>query len=101
MGNVLIADMRHYLGEELPSAVVRLRDHLGSVVEAVTLRDDTEDDYVTQVRCRRWPGHRHCEGNIMAYFDEEESSAIKWFCPFCSDGGYIRGWEGTVWDMSK
>lgn len=101
MGNVLVADMRHYLGEELPSAVARLRDHLGSIVEAVTLRDDADVDYVTQVRCRRWPGHRRCEGNIMAYFDEEEPSAIKWFCPFCSDGGYIRGWEGTVWDRNK
>ena len=58
MGNVLIVDMRHYLGEEPPSAVVRLRDHLGSIVEAVTLRDDTEDDYATQVICRRWPGHK-------------------------------------------
>lgn len=82
MGNVLIADMRHYLGEELPSAVARLRDHLGSIVEALTLRDDREVDYVTQVRCRRRPGHRCCEGNIIAYFDEEEPSAIKWFCPF-------------------
>jgi hypothetical protein len=100
MGNMLVADMRHYIGEELPSGVARLRDHLGAIVEAVTLRDETEEDYVTQVRCRRQPGHRRCDGEIIACFDETEPSAIKWFCPFCGDGGYIRGWQGTAWDKS-
>ena len=65
MGNILVADMRHYIGEELHLAVARLRDHLGAIVEAVTLRDDTEIDYVTQVRCRRRPGHRRCNGKII------------------------------------
>ena len=100
MGNILVADMGHYIGEELPSAVARLRDHLGAIVEAVTLRDDPEEDYVTQVRCRRRPGHRRCNGKIIAFYDETEPSAIKWFCPFCDDGGYIRGWQGTDWDRS-
>ena len=101
MGNILVADMRHYIGGGLPTAVARLRDHLGAIVEAVTLRDVTKEDYVTQVRCRRRPGHRRRDGEIVAFYDETEPSAIKWFCPFCGDGGYIRGWEGTFWDKSK
>ena len=106
MGDVWITDIRHYLGEDLsmvklPAPAARLRDYLGSIVEAVTLRDDTEVDYVTQVRCRRRPRHRRCEGDIIAFFDETEPSAIKWFCPFCGDGGCIRGWQGTVWDKTK
>ena len=106
MGDVLIANMRHYLGQDLnfiklPAPAAKLRDCLGSIVEAVTLRSRQQTDYVTQVRCRRRPGHRRCEGDIVACFDEAEPSAIKWFCPFCGDGGYIRGWEGTVWDMSE
>jgi hypothetical protein len=100
MGNILVADMRHYIGEELPPDVARLREHLGAIVEAVTLRIETEIDYVTQIRCRRRPGHRRCDGEIIAFYDETEPSAIKWFCPFCGDGGYIRGWQGTAWDRS-
>lgn len=97
MGDVWITDIRHYLGEDLimvklPAPTARLRDYLGSIVEAVTLRDGAETNYVTQVRCRRRPGHRRCEGDINAFFDEAEPFAIKWFCPFCADGGYIRGW---------
>jgi hypothetical protein len=104
MGNILVADMRHYLGPdlgiiELPGPAAKLRDHLGSIVEAVTSGPGLEqNDCVRSVRCRRRPGHRRCEGEIIACFDEAEPSAIKWFCPFCGDGGYIRGWQGTAWD---
>ena len=100
---MLIADMRHYLGQdlsiiELTTEAARLRDYLGSIVAAVTLRNDWETDKETPISCRRRPGHKRCEGNIIAWFDEAEASAIKWVCPFCGDGGYIRGWEGTFWD---
>ena len=103
MGGMLIADMRHYLGPglsfiELPGPAARLRDYLGLIVEAVTSRNREQSDYVTEVQCRRRPGHRRCEGDIIACLDENEPSAIKWYCPFCGDGGYIRGWEGTMWD---
>ena len=106
MGNILEADIRHYLGQDLsfiklPAPAARLRDYLGSIVEVVTLRDGEEVDYVTQVRCRRRPEHRQCEGYIVPCFDEAEPSAIKWLCPICGDGGYIRGWEGTFWDKTK
>ena len=100
---MLIADMRHYLGAdlgfvELSAPAARLRDYLGSIVDVVTLRKEQETDYVPAIRCRRRPEHQRCEGCIVACFDESEPLAIKWFCPFCGDGGYIRGWEGTVWD---
>jgi len=106
MGDVWITDMKHYFEEDprvvkLPAPAARLRDYLGSVIEAVTAREDAETDYVTHVRCRRRPGHRRCEGDIVAFFDKAEPSAIKWFCPSCGDGGYIRGWEGTSWDKTE
>lgn len=105
MGNILVADIRHYLGQDLsiidlPAPAARIRDYLGSIVEAVTSRNPQQEDYVTSVRCRRRPGHRRCKGEIIACFDETEPSAIKWFCPFCGDSGYIRGWQGTAWDRS-
>ncbi len=103
---MLIADLRHYLGQdlsiiELPAEAARLRDYLGSIVAAVTLRNDHETDKETPINCRKRPGHKQCEGNIIAFFAEEDPSAIKWGCPFCGDGGYIRGWEGTFWDKTK
>jgi hypothetical protein len=106
ISDMLIADMRHYLGEDLsfiklPSPAARLRDYLGSIVASVTLRNDWETDNETPISCRRRPDHKQCEGNIIAYFDEAEPSAIKWFCPLCGDGGYIRGWEGTAFDKSR
>jgi hypothetical protein len=106
MGNVWVTDMRHYLGQdlsliELPAPASKLRDYLGSIIEAVTLRDCEQNNYVIHVRCRRRPGHRQCEGNIIACFDEAEPSAIKWYCLSCGDKGYIRGWGGTVWDRTS
>ena len=99
---MLIADMRHYLGDdlsliELHAEATRLRDYLGSIIAVVTLRNSYETDSETPIRCRRRPGHKRCKGNIIAYFDETEPSAIKWGCYFCGDSGYISGWEGTFW----
>jgi hypothetical protein len=105
ISDMLIADMRHYLGEdlssvELPAPAAKLRDYLGSIVAAVTLRNDRETDDQTPISCRRHPCRKQCEANIMACFDEAEPSAIRWFCPLCGDGGYIRGWQGTAWDKT-
>ena len=101
--DMLIADMRHYLGEnlediDLPAPAARLREYLGSIVEAVTSRPEEETNYVTSGKCRKRVRRKPCEGHIVACFDEEEPGAIRWLCPLCCDGGYIRGWEGTVWD---
>jgi hypothetical protein len=103
---VLIAELRYFLPRDLslvklPPPVMRLRGYLGAIVEAVTSRSRKEINYVTQVKCHRRPRHHRCEGNIIAYFDEDEPSTIKWGCPFCGDSGYIRGWQGTVWDKTQ
>lgn len=103
---MLIADIRHYLGKdlsiiEIPGPAAKIRDYLGSIVAAVTLRNDWGTDSQTPIRCRRRPAHKRCEGEVVACFDEAEPSAIKWVCPFCGDGGYIRGWEDTIWDKRK
>ncbi len=103
---MLITDMKHYLGDDLslvdlPAEAMRLRDYLGSIIAAVTLRNAWETDSEIPIQCRRRPGHKRCKGNIMACFDETEPSAIKWCCPFCGDSGFIRGWEGTFWDKRR
>ena len=106
MGNVWITDIRHYLSKdlrniELPAPAAKLRDYLGSIIEAVTARNPEQVDHVTEIRCRRRPKHRRCEGNVIAYFAEDDPTVIKWYCMFCSDSGYIRGWQGTIWDKMR
>jgi len=106
MGDVWITDIRHYLGNDLefislPGPAMKLRDYLGSIVEAVTSRDPGQVDYVTEVRCRRRPRHRRCEGSIVGYFADNDPSTIEWLCLFCGDRGNIKGWEGTVWDKTE
>ena len=100
----LIANLRHYLGDDLslvkiPAPAATLREFLGCVVEAVTSRDPGQRKYMTALKCRY--GSTGCDGNIVAYFDPDDSSTIKWACMTCDDEGYLTGWEGTIWDKSS
>ena len=94
----LIANLRHYLGDDLsiidiplPAAV--LRDFLGSIVETVTSRDPDDKSYSTLIQCRKNCGH-----NVIAYYSPDDPSIIKWFCTKCDDEGLLSGWEDTNWD---
>ncbi len=97
----LIANLRHYLGDdlslvEIPVPAATLREFLGCLVEAVTSRDPDDENYVTPLKCRYG-----CDGDIIAFFDPNVPSTIKWSCFFCKDEGQLTGWEGTVWDKSS
>ena len=100
----LIANLRHYLGDDLslvkiPTPAATLREFLGCLVEAVTSRDPDDENYVTPLKCRH--GSDGCDGDIIVFFDPKDSSVIKWSCMFCEDEGQLTGWEGTVWDKSS
>jgi hypothetical protein len=106
MGDTLITDIRHFLddNDELiqePRPAHRLAEHQCAIITAVTTRSVDKVDWVTEVRCRRRPRHKRCEGDIVAGFDENDPTTIIWHCPFCEDNGCIRGWQGTQWDMRK
>ena len=96
-----ITDLRHFLDEdgnipEIPKPARRIAEYLGGIVKAVTTRQDGE--LATGVRCRRWPRHKRCPGEIIAFIDEQH--CISWSCPVCMDNGVISGWKGTIWDWS-
>ena len=100
----LIANLRHYLGDDLslvkiPIPAAALREFLGGLVEAVTSRDPDDENYVTQLKCRH--SSDGCDGDVIAFFDPNDPSIIKWSCFFCEGEGQITGWEGTVWDKSS
>ncbi len=103
MGNTWITDMRHYLDEagrlsSMPNAALSIALFLGSIVEWMT-SEPLANVHQTNVRCRRSPGHVRCIGRIQAGY-EEHGEIIRWLCPICGDNGYIRGWQGTLWDRS-
>ena len=98
-----IANLRHYLGDDLslikiPGPAVAIREFLGCLVEAVTSRDPGDENYVTHLKCRR--GSDGCDGDIIAFFDPNAPSIIRWTCMLCKDEGQLTGWEGTLWDKS-
>ena len=100
----LIANLRHYLGDDLslikiPSPAAALREFLGSLVEAVTSRDPGDKNYNTQLKCRH--GSDGCDGEVIAFFNPNDPLTIKWLCTVCEDEGQLTGWEGTVWDKSS
>jgi hypothetical protein len=105
MGDTWITDIRHFLGDDgsihnLPGPAARMADYIGSIIEAVTSRNPGEIEFVTGIRCRRRPGHKRCHGEIVAFYDEDDPTVIRWFCPYCDDNGYIQGWQGTIWDRT-
>jgi hypothetical protein len=105
MGDTWVTDIRHYLddNEELiqePGPARRLGEYLCTIIEEVTASTRNKGGWETEVRCRRRPHHKLCEGNIVAGFDETDPT-ITWFCPFCEDNGFITGWQETQWDRRK
>jgi len=99
MGNTWMVDLRHYLTPagafaEMPSRARILAEYFASIVVDATVNIDEPP----AVRCRRRPDHRRCVGVLMCYPTSDETDSIYWFCPVCSDNGFIRGWQNTLWD---
>lgn len=103
MGNTWVTDIRHFLDSEgnviqEPRPARHLAQYFCLIIEAATGQPVHRQDRSTGVHCRRRPGHKPCEGTIIADFYEQDASAIAWACHLCGDNGYIRGWQETQWD---
>ena len=97
-----IIDMRHYL---LPGGILaegpagRIARYFGSIVAAAC--SHPEGVWAdTQVRCRRRPQRKPCSGHIQTLLQNDQDTVI-WHCTSCDDDGQIRGWTGSVWDLSR
>ncbi|HEX7049595.1 MAG TPA: hypothetical protein VF188_05235 [Longimicrobiales bacterium] len=104
LGDTWIIDMRHYLGVDdaganAPAAARRLAEYFGSIVRAATAAPSGVPAD-TEIRCRRRPGRRPCQGRIRIYRSDVPAE-IRWGCTHCNDNGYIRGWKGTPWDAAR
>lgn len=51
------------------------------------------------VRCRRKPRHRKCPGRLLVC--ERDNGDIEYRCQCCSENGVIRGWQGSLSDLSE
>lgn len=104
MGNTWHTNIEHFLDlDGLPAIDLSrpaelLLKYFEAIVEAATSQNQ-QTTAVTEIRCRRRPGRRRCEGQIRAMIDEDDPSIIRWECPVCSDRGFLYGWQGTVWDQ--
>jgi len=105
MNRTYVTDMRHYLDrngavpDDIPGPALNIGLFLGPIVAWVTTHE-TRPKVRTNVPCRSRPGRRRCTGIMYAGF-HSDGSTIVWQCPVCHDNGFIRGWEGTVWDRRR
>ena len=77
----------------------KLAEHITAIVAMASIPElIPSPEY--QVRCRRRPGRKPCQGIIEADFDPEDYRII-WWCPVCDDRGYISNWQGSMWDLSE
>lgn len=103
MIRTLFTKVPHFLDEkgelpsDLPGPARKLAEFICSIVKAVT-GHSFEALVRTGVCCHRRPKRVPCEGEILAFLNEE-TKAIQWDCPVCGDNGFIYDWEGTNWDM--
>ena len=106
MGNTWYTDIDHFLDADgypaldLARPAERLMEYFGSIIEAVTSRDGEKAVKATGVRCRRRPRRWRCEGRIVAGIAKESPEVIEWGCSLCSDGGFVSGWRGSIWDKT-
>ena len=105
MGDTWISDIRHFLDadgripDDLPGPAFRIANYFGSIVKAVTSREEIQTNN-TGIKCRRRPGRKSCPGEVLALIDEKNNLVINWQCPMCNDNGIISGWQGTFWDKT-
>jgi len=107
MVNTWYTNIEHFLDQDglpaidIPRRAELLLDYLGSIIEAVTSRNNKNGIETTDVQCRRRPQHRRCVGRIIAALHEDDPGTIRWMCPVCPDKGFISGWQGSIWDETK
>ena len=105
MGATYVTDLRHFhdgfldCSVEVPGPARRLGEYLGRITETATVRPPGQL-IETPVPCRRRPKRRPCPGHIRLQRSETPPQ-IEWRCTACDENGFIRGWEGTLWDLSE
>lgn len=104
MARTLVTDLRHFLTEEgaiapTPGAATRLAEFLGRIVVDATSPPSAQCSG-HPVRCTRRPGRKPCPGEIESDLEPEDGTIV-WWCPICGENGYIRNWEGTLWDRGR
>lgn len=95
-----VTDLRHFLDDN--GALIKgrprsLAAYFAEIVQAATPRIVGAWS-LSEVRCRRRPGHKPCTGRIGVRLTDMPL-AVEWECPECGDAGIISGWEGTRWDL--
>jgi len=98
----MVTDLGHFEPEdptvELPPQARRLRQYLGEIARAASVRESGRRS-ATALRCRRRPGRKPCKGRIEV-LRRDVPPQVEWRCPVCQDGGVVSGWRGTYWDLS-
>jgi len=103
MAGTLFTKVPHFLDDngglptDLPGPARKLAKFICAIVKSVTSYS-FEALVRTGVCCRRRPKRKPCQGEILAYLNEE-TKTIQWDCPVCGDNGFIYDWEETKWDM--
>ena len=93
-----VVDLTHFLDDDgflAPGAPGRHARYYTRITAAASLHP-VEETVATALHCRRRPGRRPCPGRIDLI--RHEDGTIEWACSDCTDNGFIRGWEGTLWD---
>jgi hypothetical protein len=102
MSPYMVTDLRHFEPEgaavELPPPARRIRDYLGEIARAASVRESGRWS-ATARRCRRRPGRKPCKGRIDV-LRHDIPPEVEWRCSVCGDAGVISGWRGTYWDLS-
>jgi len=102
MSPYMVTDLRHFEPEdpavELRPQALRIRDYLGEIARAASVRESGSWS-ATARQCRRRPGRKPCKGHIEI-FRHDIPPEVEWRCPVCGDAGVISGWRQTYWDLS-
>ena len=104
MGDTWTVDMSHFDYKEedvsqIPVNALRLWEYFGLIVKQTVQRAPIEKNN-TGIQCRRRPNKIRCNGVIQSELNTDETE-LNWWCPVCSDNGYISGWINTRWDVKK
>src|SRR5438132_8839642 len=95
-----VTNLRHFLddtGALIESRPGRIAAYFAEIVQIATPRMVGAWS-LSEVRCRRRPGHKLCTGRIGVRLTDT-SLTVEWECPECGDAGIVSDWEDTRWDL--
>ena len=102
-----VTDINHFEGLESiadpPRPAVLLAEHLRRIIAAATAHA-SPGEHATALPCRKRPGRKPCPGRLVVR-RQDLPEEIAWGCPVCAattgEEGYISGWRGSLYDLSK